>query len=242
MKFCEKKIGLCTLYNSDCMDVMRSLPDKSVTLTLTDIPYGEVNDVKGADHKFGFKDSRRRSLLYKGDADRITFELDAFCNELCRLTTGSIYIFCGIGQTSYIRSCLQANGLSTRLLIWEKTNPFPLQAEIMWLSNIECCIFGRFPKAVFHGYCKSSVIRNSIIGVDKIHPTQKPLKLITDLLVTSSNKGDVVFDPCMGSGTTGVAAIENQRKFIGVEYNKDWFDGACRRLEKAYRDNILLYM
>lgn len=238
----ERVIGPCTLYNADCMDIMNSMRDKSVTLTLTDIPYGEVNDVNGADRKFGFKYSYRKSAIHTGAADFLTFDLSFFCNEVCRLTTGSIYIFCGIGQVSFIRQYLQEKGLHTRLLVWEKKNPFPLHANIMWLSNIECCVFGRFSKATFHGYCRSSVLRYGITDANRIHPTQKPLHLINDLLATSSNQGDVVFDPCMGSGTVGVSAIKHRRMFIGVEYNKEWFDGACKRIEGAYQDNRLLYM
>lgn len=224
------------LINSDCMTVMSQMPGKSVTLTLTDIPYGEVNQVRGADHKFGFTGknfSPRRSLIAKGAADSLSFSLENFCKELCRLTTDSIYIFCGLKQASALQQYLQDYGTSTRLLIWEKTNAFPLHAQHMWISSIETCVFARFSKAVFNGYCRGAVLRYPIASVGRVHPTQKPLPLIIDLLVTSSNRGDTVFDPCMGSGTTGVAAVTRFRNFIGIEQNREWFEKARDRVASA---------
>lgn len=216
------------LINSDCMTAMAQMPDKSVTLTLTDIPYGEVNLVRGAHKTYG----KSLRIIQKGEADVTTFALGAFVDQLVRLTTGSIYIFCGIEQVSELRSLLVKHGASTRLLIWEKTNPSPMNGAYLWLSGIECCVFGKFHGATFNAHCRNSVLRYPTCP-GKLHPTQKPLPLIIDLLVTSSNRGDTVFDPCMGSGTTGVAAVTRFRNFIGIEQNREWFEKARDRVASA---------
>nr|DAV13088.1 MAG TPA: adenine-specific methyltransferase [Bacteriophage sp.] len=168
----------------------------------------------------------------KGAADVVTFDLDAFVTECVRVCKGSIYIFCGIGQVSTIRAKLVQLKLSTRLCIWEKTNPSPMNGDKLWLSGIECCVYGKFPKATFNQYCKNSVFRFPC-GRNKIHPTQKPLPLISYLIESSSNEGDTVFDPCMGSGTTGEACLKLNRKFIGCELNTTYYLAAKEWIENA---------
>lgn len=228
------------LYQADCFEILRLLPAKSIQITLTDIPYGEVNQVRGSKQEFHFKGCVRRSTLHKGKADEITFALSSFCKELCRLTTGSIYIFCGIGQVSLLNNWFRSKGMTTRLLIWEKTNPFPLHSESMWLSNIECCVYTRFPKAIFNGHYLSSVLQFPISSSGRIHPTQKPVNLMQHLIAMSSKGGDTVLDPCMGSGSSGVAAIKCGCSFIGIEKEEIWFAGAEKRIEAAARHRALL--
>lgn len=207
------------IYNNDCMKILPTLDNKSVDLVVTDIPYGKVN------RKYG---SLRK--LDKGKADIVTFDLGMFVNELARVTKGSIYIFCGTEQVSDIRKILIQNKMSTRLCIWEKTNPSPMNGDKIWLSGIECCVFGRFPNATFNEHCKNTVFRYPC-GRNKLHPTQKPLELIEKLVLASSNEGDTVFDPCMGSGTTGVACKKNNRKFIGIEMDREFYNIASHRIE-----------
>lgn len=207
------------LYNNDCMKILPTLGNKSVDLVVTDIPYNEVNRKHGSLRK-----------LDKGKADIITFDLDMFVSELARVTKGSIYIFCGIEQVSDIRKILVQNKMSTRLCIWEKTNPSPMNGDKIWLSGIECCVFGRFPNATFNEHCKNTVFRYPC-GRNKLHPTQKPLELIEKLVLASSNEGDTVLDPCMDSGTTGVACKKNNRNFIGIEMDGEFYNIASRRIE-----------
>lgn len=212
---------MVNLLHGDCMDFLPTIADNSVDITVTDIPYGEVNR----------KSSGLRNLD-KGVADIADFSLKDLVRELCRVTKDSIYIFCGTEQVSDIRKIMVDNKLSTRLCIWEKTNPSPMNGDKLWLSGVECCVFGRFPKATFNEHCKNTVFRYPC-GRNKLHPTQKPLELIERLVLASSNPGDIVLDPFMGSGTTGVAALRNQRKFIGIEKDAGYFDIAQKRIAKV---------
>lgn len=202
----------------DCIQLMGEVGTKSVDLTCTDIPYGVVN-----------RDSNGLRSFDKGNADPWSIDMDNLLDQLCRVTKGSIYMFCSTEQVSHIRSGLVSRGMSTRLIIWEKTNPSPVNGQYIWLSGVECCVFGKFPKATFNEHCKNTVLRYPC-GRNKLHPTQKPLELIEYLIKVSSNPGDVVFDPFMGSGTTGVAAIKNDRDFIGFELDKEYFEIAKERL------------
>lgn len=209
----------------DCMKYLKSVSNNYMTCTVTDIPYGEVN-----------RKSNGLRNLDKKDADIVTFSLEDFVKEICRVTSGSIYIFCGTEQVSAIRSLLVEAGASTRLCIWEKTNPSPMNGKTIWLSGIECCVYGKFKGATFNEHCKNTVFRFPTVR-GKIHPTQKPVALLQYLIETSTNEGDIVFDPCMGSGTTGVAALKSNRHFVGVELNPNYFSEAYKRLEQEKIEN-----
>lgn len=212
------------LHNGDCLELMKNIPDKSIDLVLTDIPYGEVN-----------RKSNGLRNLDKSNADIVTFDLETLVNILCDKCKGSIYIFCGIEQVSEIRKQMVKNGLSTRLCIWEKTNPSPMNGQHIWLSGIECCVFGKFKNATFNEHCKNTVFRFPN-GKSKIHPTQKPLQLMEYLIKASSNENDLILDPFMGSGSTGVACLNTNRNFIGIELNEEYFNIAKNRIEEVQND------
>lgn len=212
------------LHNGDCLELMKNIPDKSIDLVLTDIPYGEVN-----------RKSNGLRNLDKSNADIVTFDLETLVKLLCDKCKGSIYIFCGTEQVSEIRKQMVKNGLSTRLCIWEKTNPSPMNGQHIWLSGIECCVFGKFKNATFNEHCKNTVFRFPN-GKSKIHPTQKPLQLMEYLIKASSNENDLILDPFMGSGSTGVACLNTNRNFIGIELNEEYFNIAKNRIEEVQND------
>lgn len=209
------------LIQGDCLVEMKNIPDKSVDLILTDIPYAEVN-----------RQSNGLRKLDKGKADIITFSLPCLIEDLFRVCKGSCYIFCGINQISEIRMFFQNKGLSTRVLVWKKTNPSPMNGDCIWLSGVEFCVFAKFPKATFNGHCRNSVLEYPS-GQNKIHPTEKNLNLFVDIVLTSSQEHDVVLDCCMGSGTTGVACVKTNRDFIGIELNEEYFKIAEKRINDA---------
>ena len=128
-----------------------------------------------------------------------------------------------------IRNLIDAN-MSVRLCVWNKSNPSPMNGDRLWLSSAEFCVFGKKPNATFNQHCKSSVW-NYPTELSKIHPTQKPVRLIEYLISSSSNSGDTVFDPCFGSGTTAIASMLLRRKFIGCELDPQFFSDAKERIE-----------
>jgi DNA modification methylase len=203
------------------MKFMQTLPDNAATMVLTDIPYGEVN-----------RDSSGLRKFDKEAADISTFDIKEFVDELVRVTSGSFYVFCGQQQLSYIDSAFRNNGLTTRTIVFEKTNPAPINGDKLWLSGIELCVFARKSLATFNGSCRNTVLRHPC-GTSKRHPTEKPLELFRQLVDISSNPGDTVFDPCLGSGTSGEAAIRSGRKFIGSELKPEFFEMSKDRIEGA---------
>ena len=209
------------IYNENCLEGMKKLPDNSVDMLLTDVPYGEVNRAK---------ESGLRKLK-KGDADIVAFNLQELLREVYRIVSGSFYIFCGIEQISPIRKFFRKKDLLTRNFVWSKSNPSPIHGQHNWLSSVENGVYAKKSGATFNRHCKG-VVWEYPVGSSKIHPTQKPLKLFQYLIESSSNEGDLILDPFIGSGTTAVASLSLNRKFIGYEINKKYYNLSLKRIGK----------
>jgi len=209
------EIGLATLYHGDCMDILPTL-DK-VDAVITDPPYGEVNR----------KNSGLRNLD-RGVADIADFNLSELASLLAKHGS-SVYVWCGIEQISELRSAMVNLGMSTRLCIWEKTNPSPMNGQHLWLSSIETCVFGKEAGATFNEHCVSPVFRLPT-EPKEYQPTAKPIPLMERLIRASTNEGMTVIDPFMGSGTTLRSAKDLGRKAVGIEINQAYCEIAANRM------------
>ena len=201
---------------------MKQLESNCINLTLTDIPYNEVN-----------RDSNGLRVLDKSLADVMQFDIKDFLDEVFRVTQSTIIIFCGQSQISTIKNYFQDKQdkhLGTvRQLIWEKTNPSPMNGQNIYLSGIENAIWFKKRGGTFNAHCKNTVFKYPC-GRSKLHPTEKNHDLLKELILDNSNEGDIVFDPCCGSGSHCLVARDNNRKYIGCELNTDYFDTAVNRL------------
>ena len=224
MEIKKIEIGLATLYLGDCAEVLPTLGQ--VDAVVTDPPYGVVN-----------RESDGLRSLDVGVADIVDFDEQWIASEFARLAN-SVYIWCGTEQVSGYRKALVDAGMTTRLCVWEKTNPSPMNGQHLWLSSIETCVFGRRKGAVFNEHCASPVWRTAT-QPKEFHPTAKPISLMEVQIKASTNDGQIVLDPFMGSGTTGVAAVQMGRKFIGIEREPKYFEIACKRIEDAQRQEKL---
>lgn len=206
------------------MDYMRTMEDDCVHLTLTDIPYGVVN-----------RDSNGLRNLNKEEADVMTFELNDFLSEVYRVTSGTIIIFCSKEQISEIYKFFdekQKKKLGTvRHLVWEKTNPSPMNGQYIYLSGIENAVWFKKKGGTFNAHCKNPVFKYAC-GRSKLHPTEKNHDLLKELILDNSNEGDIVFDPCSGSGSHLLVAKQNNRQWLGVELNREYFNIASERVCK----------
>ena len=213
---------LNTIYNDNCMYYMKTMPDGCVNLTITDIPYGEVN-----------RDSNGLRTLDKENADIMTFDLQEFLPELFRVTSGTIIIFCGKEQLSEIHKLFSEKQKkhqgTVRQLIWKKTNPSPMNGQHIYLSGIENAVWFKKRGGTFNAHCKNTVFEYPC-GRSKLHPTEKNHDLLKELILDNSNEGDIVFDPCAGSGSHLLVAKENNRNWLGVELNEGYFEIAENRL------------
>ena len=197
--------------------------DNCYDLMLTDIPYQKVNK------QFGEKFRKHHFREFdKGDANTLTFDINEFLQQVIRTTRGNGVIFCGKEQFSHIFQTLDESGLTCRMLIWEKTNPSPANGQYMFLSGVECAVYFRKPKATFNGHCLNTVFR-SPKGNSDLHPTAKCVSLFERLVEILTNAGDLVCDPCVGSGTTAMAAGKLNRRFEGCDINPKYVELAKYR-------------
>lgn len=180
------------------------------------------------------RDSNGLRVLDKGVADVLTFDLETFLDELYRITKGSIIIFCGVNQVSDIYKFFadkqKHNKGTVRQLVWKKTNPSPMNGQYIYLSGIENAIWFKKRGGVFNAHCKNTVFEYPC-GRSKLHPTEKNHGLLKELILDNSNVGDIVFDPCAGSGAHLLCAKELGRNYIGCELNKEYFDVANKILK-----------
>jgi len=220
----RNKMGI--IHNCDCITFMKQVPDNYFDLVLTDIPYEECNIKNNGI----WNKNTNIGDMYK--ADNNTFNLDIFLKEINRVCKGSFYIFCGIEQISKIRNYFNLKN-TTRLIIWEKTNPMPINGQYVFLSGIETCIWAKKSRATFNDSCRNTVFRFPLGQDTTMHPTTKPIKLFEEFIKISTNKNDKVFDPCCGSGTTAIASQSLGRNWCGCEIDEKYCNIARKRLEKV---------
>lgn len=207
----------------DCLELMKDIPKQR--MLLTDIPYEEVNR----------KDNGLRNLN-KEKADIKTFEIKDFLNII--YDKADIFIiFCGQNQISEIFNYFnkkQKNGKGTvRQLVWCKSNPSPMNGEYVYLSGTENAVwFKKKGTGKMNCKCKKNYFIHPT-GSSKFHPTEKNHKLLEELILDNTNENDTIIDCCMGSGSTGIVALQNNRNFIGIELDEKYFKIAKERIEKA---------
>ena len=207
------------LFHGDCLEIMKNIEDKTADFVLTDIPYAEVN-----------RSSNGLRNLDKGNADVLTFNLYSFLEELYRITSNSICVFCGREQFSTIYSFFANKKGTVRPIVWEKTNPSPMNGQHIYLSGVEFAVwFKKSGGGTFNAHCKNVVFRYPN-GRSKLHPTEKNHDLLRDLILDNTNEYDVVFDPCCGSGSHCYVAKNLNRKFIGIELDENYFNIAKERI------------
>jgi len=229
---------MINLQNGNYIDLIEHVPDESVDLILTDIPYNisKKNGLGGFDKK----SNRNRVGLDFGEWDK-GFDVSGISALVPKLKKGgSVVIFSAFEQFNEI--CTAFSDLVVKdKLIWQKTNPFIRNRERRYVSNIEFCSWFVKPKEKWtfnrqnekYESCVFTYPSESGGGFKRYHPTQKNLKMIRYLTRTHSNKGDTILDPFMGGGTMGVAAVLEERNFIGFEIEKQYFDKAQTRIQNG---------
>lgn len=237
-------IGTAELWLGDCLEVMPLL--SGVHAVVTDPPFSDEAHTKQRRMLTSGEANggRRREALRPVDFAPITDDtMDAFCREAARLCSGWVLAFCQAEQIADWRAAMEAGGIKwRRAQLWVKTDGTPQFTGDRPGVGYEAIATGwcGSGRSVWNGGGKHGVYiqPKSDPGVGhggpcNEHPTQKPRRLMADLLGLFTQPGDLVLDPFMGSGTTGVAAHATGRRFIGIEREPRYFELACRRIEAA---------
>jgi site-specific DNA-methyltransferase (adenine-specific) len=204
----KETIGACTLYLGDCRDVLPTLG--KVDAVVTDPPFG-----------MAFQSNHRAKKHLAIAADENTDLLLWACNLEA---SHSKYVFCrwdNLGEMAKPKSCIT----------WVKNNWSMGDLQHEHGRQTEIALFYPGPDHFWPKGRPSDVVYANRTG-NELHPTQKPLSLMKEMVEWTHG---VVFDPFMGSGTTGVACVKLGRSFIGIEREPKYFDIAYRRIEEAYK-------
>ena len=209
----EEIIGDCRLILGDCRDILPTLG--KVDAVVTDPPYQEKT--------------------HKGSLEKIDFaplESHSIAIDMLSISLGWVIVFCEFEQLGryqdMVGECYIRGG------VWDKITSMPQitgDRPAQWGEAL--AIMHNKGKKRWNGGGKAANWRVPHEG-GKIHPTQKPVNLMACLLRDFTNSGEIIFDPFMGSGTTGVACVKMGRKFIGIELDEKYFEIACKRIREAY--------
>ncbi len=223
-------IGAATLYLADCRDVLPGLG--KVDCVVSDLPYqlesgGNSTGEMGGKFARGVYDNSGSIIPVD-----ITFAEIMPLAALC-LPYGHAYFMVNNRYVAEVQNEALAAGFRFHnWLVWDKSTGTPNR---WYMKNCEFTLF------VFRGAanpindCGSRQLIKCANVMNGDHETQKPVPLMAHYIGNSTALGDSVLDPFMGSGTTGVAAVQMGRKFIGIERDPGYFDIACRRIEQAGR-------
>ena len=218
------------------MEYIKNIPDNSIDLIVTDPQYdvsatnggGTINRVK--------KLNVSLKELSDANMDKGYYIANAVAEFIRVMKYINIYFWCKKKQIpEYFYFYVNKHGCKFDIICWHKTNALPTYSN-KYLSDTEYLLYfhkgkGKcFPENYEDAKTYYIAPINHKDKKEWKHPTIKPLDITKKIIRNSSKKGDVVFDPFMGSGTTGVACIELDRKFIGTEINKEYFGIANDRL------------
>lgn len=233
-----------TLHLADANIIVKELIKKEtmVDAIITDPPYNISKE-----NNFGSLQSPRQGVDF-GAWDN-NFNVCGWIADYSKLLkkNGSIIIFCSYLFISDIIRTMQSNDIEMKdVIVWKKSNPMPRNIERRYVQDMEFAVWGvkknakwTFNKPQATPYLRSLIETTLVSGNERVnHPTQKSLKLMEQIINTHTNSDDLIIDPFMGSGTTGVAALNLGRKFIGIEVNPEYFNVAKERISKLVYEEV----
>lgn len=234
-----KKCILC----GDSRDVLKRIPDNSIDLILTDPPYNIGK------HSTGNIPLPGRSAMNNDVAqwDWVDFNPEDWADEFIRILkpTGNLFIFTSYNQLGRWYDCLDKKFDTSNFMIWHKTNPAPKIFKAGFLNSCEMIFtcwnkkhtWNFISQKEMHNFIESPICMRPERLSNPKHPAQKPVAILKKMIEIASNEGDIVFDPFMGVGSTGVAALSLGRRFIGIEKETDYFEAASQRINKMKNKN-----
>ena len=209
------------LLQGDCIEKIKEIPTASVDLIIADPPY-----FQGMTHN-GQKAAFNDLIVCKPFFEKLADEMKRILKP-----TGEIYIFCDWRGYAFYYPIFSAKLPIKNLIVWDKISG----AGNFYTYSHEFIIYGTMCNKnkkgtnVWREKGFSSGAKST--NGEKVHPTQKPVELIEKIIENSSERGDVVLDPFMGSGTTGVACARTGRQFIGIEIDSNYFNIAKNRINR----------
>lgn len=220
------------LYNGDCLEIMPWLPNGCADMILCDPPYGIDFQSRQKKDKTAWKP--------KIANDKKPFvEFIQLAKRLLS-SSGCAMVFTRWDvQQCFIDELKNSRFSVKNVLIWDKVIHGMEDLKRAFGSRYESIIFCAEHGFTFSGKRPTDIIQCKRVDAQKlIHPNEKPVSLLEELISTCCPAGGAVFDPFMGSGSTGVACVNTGRNFIGIELDPGYFETAKNRIEKAKQEKV----
>lgn len=227
-----------TIYHNDCILKMQQMQNDNITVNhiITDPPYAISKD-----NNFSTMKSANRQGVDFGEWDK-DFDPSLWLEYAYPLLdkNGSMIIFCSYRFISDITTKIEKlGGIVKDIMVWQKQNPMPRNINRRYVQDMEFIIWAvksKNSKWVFNKpddkpYQRGFFQTPTLLGKERTaHPTQKPINLMKEVIQIHTNENDIILDPFMGTGSTGVASLALNRGFIGIEREFEWFNIAQQRL------------
>ena len=212
------------------MNTMGRMENKFIDLIVTDPPYG-----------MNFRSNHRAERYGNIHWDDNLDWVNDFCAEANRVLKGNshLYMFCSFHNVDIFKQALERYFTIKNILIWEKNNTSMGDLKGDYAPKYEMILFATKGRRLLNGGRDPNIVKFSRTG-NKLHPTQKPVELISYLVNKSSKENDIVYDPFMGSGTTAEAAYDSKRNYIGSEIDETYYEISLTRIDRLERQGKLV--
>lgn len=225
-------MGDYTLMQGDVREWLQSIADESIDLIVTDPPYPVIS---GGSGKTDSAHQRPAGMLAKNDGkifENNDISFSEYLPDLFRVLKDRSHMYFMVNFLNLEEAMAEVRRAGFQihnLLVWEKNNATPNR---WYMKNCEYVIFARKgpAKAIRNKGSKTVHQCDNIIG-NKSHPTEKPVALLSRYIANSSEPGDAVLDPFMGTGSCGVAALLLRRRFVGIEIDENYYEVALERIK-----------
>ena len=231
-------LKLNKLYNMDCLEGMKLIPDNSIDLVVTDPPYKTTS--RGSSGGTGgiLKDKlNMKGMVFEHNS----IKFSEWLPELYRVLKERSHAYIMTNNKNLKDMLIEienANFEIFKTLIWAKNSPI---TNMYYMDSHEYIIFCRKGKAKRINNCGTKSVLNIDNVKNKQHPTEKPIDLIKIFIENSSQENEIVLDPFMGAGSTAMACKELKRNFIGFELDKQYYDIANKRISEEMAQISLFY-
>lgn len=246
------------LYNMDCLELMKQIPDESIDLICTDCPYhivsggcstntttfkacsGMLNKTRlgcgNQSYKWETKGQLEKLEYIKSGKlfkyNEIKFE--DWLPEIYRILKNDTHCYIMINARNFAELQIKAEKVGFKFqqkLTWDKGNAVPNR----WYMNAteEILMLRKGKAKPINDLGTQNILRVPNIIGNKSHPTEKPVHLMEIMINNSTKEDEIVFDPFMGTGSTCVAALRNKRQFIGCELDENYYNTAITRIEET---------
>jgi site-specific DNA-methyltransferase (adenine-specific) len=237
------------LLQGDCLELMKEIPDKSVDMILCDLPYGQT--------KFEWDKKLDFILLWeqyeriiKDNGAMVLFGKHPFTSELV-LSNLKLFRYELIWEKTRASNSMQVkkqpSAIHENILVFYKKQPtyndLKFKVDEKYIDKRKSINDSFYNKGHYQGVMKrkaddgwrhpQSILPFNSVWKKDMHPTEKPIELLEWLINAYTNENDIVLDNCMGSGSTGIACVNTNRNFIGIELDEQYFNIAKERIENA---------